>query len=133
MGKRYVLHIPPFQHMNGKLAPSSTICHNKPDTSESDVQFYYGYRYTSKPDISRYALRDRARNLAEHPYTDGEEVSKALFTACVSQARQMLASSEWHERILRAFRLQSRYSRIWNYAVADLVLHGGTTPPEWRI
>lgn len=132
MARRYVIHIAPVQHMNGKLAPSSLICHNQPDTSETENVFYYGYRYQTRPDVSRYALRDRARNLSEHPYTDGEEVVKALFTACVNQARQMLASSEWHARILRAFRRQSRYSRIWNYAVAELVKHSGTVPPEWR-
>lgn len=132
MARRYAIHIPPVQHLNGKLAPSSWVCHNLPDSSESAVTFYYGYRYADKPDVSRYALRERARNLSEHPYTDGEEFNKALFTASVQHARQMLASQEWRVRILRAFRRQSRYSRIWNYAVAELVNHDGTIPPEWR-
>lgn len=132
MARRYILHIPPVQHMNGKLAPSSVVCHNQPDTSESGVSFYYGYRYQSRPDKSRYALRDRARNLSDHPYTDGEELNKSLFTACVNLARQLLAAPEWHERILRAFRAQTRYARIWNYTVAELVLHSGVIPMNWR-
>lgn len=132
MTRRYMIAIAPVQHLNGKLAPSSVVCHNQPDSSESGVSFYYGYRYRSTPEISRYAIRDRARNLAEHPYTDGEEVSKALFAACVDYARSMLATDEWRDRIMQAFRRQTRYYRLWNYTVAELVRHGGTIPPEWR-
>lgn len=118
--------------MNGKLAPSSLVCHNQPDSSETENTFYYGYRYAARPDVSRYALRDRARNLSEHPYTDGEEVAKALFTACVAMAKSMLAGSEWRPNIIRAFGQQRRYCRLWNYTVAELVSHNGHPPPEWR-
>lgn len=131
MARRYTIHTPPVQHMNGKLAPSSLICHNQPDSSESEVTFYYGYRYTSRPDMSRYALREKARNLAEHPYTDGEEAQKALFTECVNKADDLLHDAMWKYRIVRAFNRQRRYVRVWNYAIARLVKHGGHMPPDW--
>ena len=86
MGKRYFVHMAPVEHMNGKLAPSSLVCHNQPDTSETENTFYYGYRYAARADISRFALRDKARNLSVHPYTQGEEASKALFEECVQTA-----------------------------------------------
>lgn len=118
--------------MNGKLAPSSAVCKNLPDSSESDVTFYYGYRYQARPDMSRYALRERARNLSLNPYTDGEEQCKAMFTQCVATAKTMLADSAIRLNIIRAFGQQRRYCRLWNYTVAELVSHNGQRPPEWR-
>lgn len=129
--RRYIVNIAPVEHMNGKLAPASYVCHNQPDTDISDVSFFYGYRYSSRPWISRYALRDRARNLEEHPYTQGEEQSKQMFSECVEQARTMLQSIEWRPKIVAAFNKQRQYIRLYNYTVAMLVTYKKAIPPEW--
>ena len=128
MSRRYAIHMPPVQHLNGKLAPSTLVCHNQPDSSETENTFYYGYRYASKPNISRYALRDKARNLSEKPYTQGEEQQKALFTQCVAEAQALLSNPTTRIRITIAFRAQSRYVRIYNYTIAELVKHQGVAP-----
>ena len=128
MGKRYTILKPPVQHMNGKLAPSSLVCHNQPDSSETENTYYYGYRYAARPDISRYALRDRARNLSEHPYTPGEDASKAMFTQCVQEAQELLSNPTSRIRIAAAWRAQTRYIRLYNYTIAELVKNNGVPP-----
>lgn len=128
MARRYAIHYAPVQHMNGKLASSSTICRNQPDSSESEVSFYYGYRHAKRPEISRYALREQARNLSEHPYTTGEEAQKALFTECVDMALQLLSNPTVRARITAAFKMQRSYIRIYNYTIATLVKNGGVSP-----
>ena len=128
MGKRYFIYMAPVEHINGKLAPSSQVVHNQPDTSETDDGFYYGYRYAARPDISRYALRDKARNLSVHPYTQGEEASKAMFEQCVQTALQLLSNPTMRIRIAAAFRAQRRYVRLYNYTIATLVRNGGIPP-----
>lgn len=128
MARRYVLHLPPVQHMNGKLAPSTLVCHNQPDTSETENTFYYGYRYAAKPDVSRYALRDKARNLSEHPYTPGEDAVKALFEQCVQTAIVLLDSPQERAKIQSSFRRQRRYVRLYNYTIAELVRNKGVPP-----
>lgn len=131
MAKRYTIHMPPVQHMNGKLAPSSLVCHNQPDSSETENTYYYGYRYAHRPDISRYALRDKARNLSEKPYTADETANRELFAYCVDTAKELLHDSEWRPRIQRAMRRQRYYIRLYNYAIAELVKHNGSIPPDW--
>lgn len=128
MARRYAVHIAPFAHINGKLAPSSYICHNQPDTSESDVSYYYGYRYAKRPDVSRYAIRDRARNLSANPYTAGETRSKAIFEQCVQIARELLRDATIRPSIEAAFRAQRKYIRLYNYTIAELVMHNGVAP-----
>lgn len=128
MARRYIIHTPPVQHMNGKLAPSAQVVHNQPDSSETEDSFYYGYRHRKKPNVSRYALRDKARNLSLNPYTRGEERVKSLFTDCVALAIDMLADTATYYRILEAFRQQRKYIRIYNYTIAELVKHNGQSP-----
>lgn len=128
MARRYIIHTPPVQHMNGKLAPSAQVVHNQPDSSETEDSFYYGYRHRKKPNVSRYALRDKARNLSLNPYTRGEERVKSLFTDCVALAIDLLADTETYYRILEAFRQQRKYIRIYNYTIAVLVKHNGQSP-----
>ena len=118
----------PVEHMNGKLAPSSLVCHNQPDTSETENTFYYGYRYAKRTDISRFALRDKARNLSEHPYTPGEDASKAMFEQCVQTAIALLNIPSERAKIHTAFRHQKRYIRIYNYAIAALIHNEGVPP-----
>ena len=128
MARRYIIHTPPVQHMNGKLAPSAQVVHNQPDSSETEDSFYYGYRHRKKPNVSRYALRDKARNLSLNPYTRGEERVKTLFTDCVALAIDMLADTATYYRILEAFKQQRKYIRIYNYTIAELVKHNGQSP-----
>lgn len=133
MARRYAIHLPPVQHMNGKLAPSSWICHDQPDSSVSEVTYYYGYRHANRPDISRYALREKARDLSVHPYTADETAHRDLFAECVDVARQLLHDPIDRAKISAAFRAQRYYSRVYNYTIAKLVQNGGTPPPDWHI
>ena len=124
MGRRYMIPLPPVGHMNGKLAPSSQIVHNQPDSSETEDSFYYGYRYAARPDVTRFALRDRARNLSTHPYTQDEERTKAAFTDAVAEAVDILADPQRRASADEAFRHQKRYIRLYNFIVATIVRRG---------
>lgn len=121
----------PVDHLNGKLAPSSVVCHNQPDTDVSGTSFYYGYRYRNKPDTSRYAIREKSRNLSVNPYTVGEEASKQAFSDAVAQAQHVLSNPTTYPGVTSAFRSQHRYIRRYNYVIATLILTGGDIPPEW--
>ena len=110
--------------MNGKLAPSSQIVHNQPDTTHTDDGFYYGYRYAARPDISRYALRDRARNLSVHPYTRGEVRTKQALQDAVAYAQSVLADPQRRASAASAFRTQHRYIRLYNYIIATAITIG---------
>ena len=127
MARRYIIHTPPVAHMNGKLCRAADICHNQPDTSESPVTFYYGYRYKAT-DISRYALREMARNLSEHPYSDDELYDMQLFAQAVEQAKTLTRTRP--AKVMAAFRASS-YKRLYNYCIARLIQCNGQTPPEW--
>lgn len=131
MSRRYVIHIAPVQHLNGKLAPSDVVCHNQPDTSTSPNCFYYGYRYGARPEISRYALREKARNLSDHPYTQREDDNKSTFTTCVETALTLLANTATRARIIAHFKRQRKYIRLYNYTIATLRLNGGIIPEIW--
>ena len=133
MARRYVIHIAPVRHLNGKLAPSDVVCHNQPDTDESDVSFYYGYRYARRPETSRYAIRDKARNLSVHPYTQGEQDTKDMLTQCVATAQHLLSNPTIKARIRRDFNAQRRYIRVYNFTIATLILNQGVIPPHWRL
>lgn len=131
MTRRYILHAPPVSHMNGKLAPSSVVVHNQPDTSESEVAFYYGYRLPNE-ERSRYAIREKARDLSVHPYREDEQANKSLFAECVATALTLLDDEESHAKVLHTFRLQTRYYRIWQYTIATLLANDGSIPPDWQ-
>lgn len=119
-----MVHTPPVEHMNGKLAPASQIVHNQPDTSETEDGFYYGYRYVARPDISRYALRDKARNLSVHPYTQDEERTQQAMTDAVSYAQSVLADPQRRAAATAAFEAQHRYIRLYNYVIATAITRG---------
>lgn len=119
--------------MNGKLAPAAQVVHNQPDSSETEDGYYYGYRYAKRLNVSRYAIRDKARNLSTHPYTQGETRVKTTFRACVAKVQELLQDDYYQYAIELAFKQQRKYIRMYNYAVAMLVLHGGHIPPEWQI
>lgn len=119
-----MIHTPPVEHMNGKLAPASQIVHNKPDSSETEDGFYYGYRYVARPDISRYALRDKARNLSVHPYTQDEERTQQAMTDAVAYAQSVLADPQRRAAAASAFRMQHRYIRLYNYIIATAITRG---------
>lgn len=121
-----MIPLPPVGHMNGKLAPSSQIVHNQPDSSETEDSFYYGYRYAARPDISRFALRDRARNLSVHPYTQDEERTKEAFTDAVAEAVDILHDPQRRASASEAFRRQKRYFRLYNYVIAEIIRRGAS-------
>ena len=131
MTRRYILHAPPVSHMNGKLAPATTIVHNQPDSSESEVAFYYGYRYRHD-ETSRYAIREKARDLSVHPYRPDEQANKSQFAECVATAKTLLEDAATHAKVLHSFRLQTRYYRIWQYTIATLLANDGSIPPDWQ-
>lgn len=124
MARRYIIPLPPVGHMNGKLAPSSQVVHNQPDTTHTEDGFYYGYRYAARPDVSRFALRDKARNLSVHPYTLDEERTQQAMTDAVAYAQSVLADPQRRAAAASAFRTQHRYIRLYNYIIATAITMG---------
>lgn len=118
--KRFIFFTPPIAHINGKMAGSDCIIHNKPDTSESDVSFYYGYkRSTSKKNKSLFALRERARNLSVNPYTNNENSNKRQFSDAVALAVETMRDPALRQAALTDFLAQKKYTSFWGFVVAS--------------
>lgn len=119
----------PVEHINGKMAPQWLKCSNQADSDTNGVRFYYGYRNDKKPDISRYGVRERCRNLSVKPYTSAEEEQKTAFSAAATMAAAFMHDTEKRAQIGREFRrTKHRYTRLYNYAIARILANGGVSP-----
>lgn len=125
--RRYIIHIAPVAHMNGKMTQAADIVHNQPDTDQSDTQYYYGYRVGDRQ-ISRYALRVHARNLSNNPYTANETANKQYFKACIDAVDAALQNESKRALAFAAFRKQKKYVLLRNYCIAMTSRNGGVFP-----
>lgn len=126
--RRYYIAIAPVEHMNGKLSQASEIVKNNP-TSDSGqgVSFYYGYRLGNRP-LSRFALREKARNLSVNPYTADETANKQYFKSCTQVVDAALQDPVKRASAEESFKRQSHYVYLRNYCIAMTQKNGGVFP-----
>lgn len=125
--KRYMVTTQPVEHMNGKLSSASEIVHNEEDTNESSSNgFYYGYRKANN--ISRFAVREKARNLTTNPYTTAETATKNTFTTSVAAVATGMANADILALIKADFDKQTKYIYLRNFAIAKTIENNGVLP-----
>lgn len=130
--RRYYIAIAPVEHINGKMAPVSYKCANSADPdSEPRVSFWYGYKHKASPNVSRYGIREKRRNLTTNPYTGEEDENRTLFRASLLAVYEhKTIAADW-ALMLADFRRQREYSTLIGYAVAACRSNGGEWLPEW--
>lgn len=130
--RRYYIAIAPVSHVNGKMAPVRVKCPNSDDPEHLEVPgFWYGYRLSSRPDISRYGIRTMCRDLTTKPYTPAEDENRTLFTSslfAVYDHKEVAA--DW-ALMLADFARQDRYVSPIGYAVAACRSNGGEWLENW--
>lgn len=125
--KRYMILTAPVEHLNGKLSLADDVVHNELDTNNSsNGGFYYGYR--KAPGISRFGRRERARNLANNPYTQSETANRTLFETSIKAVDVAFANAELKELARVDFVKQEKYKYLRNFAIARTQANNGVYP-----
>lgn len=130
--RRYYIAFLPVQHMNGKLAPCRVKCPNTldPETEHGEA-FFYGYKRRSNPNISRFGVRDKCRDLNSNPYTAAEDENRTLFRASlVAVYEHKSISGDW-ALCIADFDKQDNYRTILGFAVAACRSNGGQWLEDW--
>lgn len=130
--RRYYISLLPVSHINGKLAPCRVKCPNTYDPEgEKPSGFMYGYKKKNAPEVSRYGIRDKCRDLNTNPYTAAEDENRTLF-------RLSLAAVYEHKKIagdwalcIADFDKQERYKTPIGFAVAACRSNGGEWMEDW--
>ncbi len=128
--KRYIIHMAPIEHVNGKLARQAQRVKNADNSSPSADAFYYGYRVQGRS-VSRFGLREIPRNLTTNPYTTSETDNKSKFASSVDSAKQVMSSDTLRANAWIEFCMQKKYIRLYNYIISRCRDHGGEIPNEW--
>lgn len=128
--RRYFTTTLPVEHINGKMAPSSTRCKNTNTPEGEHASFYYGYRRIVKS-VNRYAIRSIPRDLNTNPYTAHELESRALFVNSIAAVHAYRREPIPWELCMQEFRLQHEYSTPIGFAIANCRKNGGEWPERW--
>lgn len=128
--RRYFTTTLPVEHINGKMAPSSTRCKNTYTPEGEHESFYYGYRRLVKS-VNRYAIRSIPRDLNTNPYTSRELESRELFVISISTVQAYRREPLPWAKCLEEFRSQNTYSTPIGFAIATCRKNGGEWPERW--
>lgn len=128
--RRYFTTTLPVEHINGKMAPSSTRCKNTYTPEGEHESYYYGFRRLVKS-VNRYAIRSIPRDLNTNPYTARELESRALFTSSIAEVQRYRREPIFWAKCLEDFRKQSTYSTPIGFAIAACRKNGGEWPERW--
>lgn len=130
--RRYYIAIAPISHINGKMAPNRVKCPNTDDPEHTHVSgFWYGYKRRSNPEVSRFGIRDKCRDLNTNPYTAAEDENRTLFRASLVAVYDHKAVQEDWALCMADFSRQDRYTTPIGYAVAAVRANGGQWLDEW--
>lgn len=130
--RRYYIALIPVSHINGKMAPVATRCPNTDDPEQIETSgFWYGYKRQSSPDVSRYGIRTKGRDLNTHPYTAAEEENRTLFTASLLAVNAHKSIPADWELMLQEFQRQYDYRTPIGYAVAKCRANSGEWLERW--
>lgn len=130
--RRYYIAIAPVAHINGKMAPGRKKCPNTDDPEQIETSgFWYGYKRQARPDVSRYGIRTRGRDLNTHPYTIAEDENRTLFTSSLFAVYDHQGIEGDWKLMMTDFRAQSHYRTPIGYAVAVCRQNAGEWPGRW--
>lgn len=125
--RRYALYNAPISHLNGKLQKADYKCSFQTDTDDNGHAYLYGYMH-KRYGISRYAYRNKCRNLSVKPITASEGDNNFLFQMSVQTAAANYAIPEEREKAFIQFRQQKQYISLWQFCIAQTRLNAGFWP-----
>lgn len=128
--RRYFITTLPVEHINGKMAPSSTRCKNTYTPEAEHVSYYYGYRRLVKS-VNRYAIRSIPRDLNTNPYTSRELQSRELFVNSIAAVQVYRRKPIPWGLCLEEFNKQDTYQTPIGFAIATCRKNGGEWPERW--
>lgn len=115
--KRYLMTMAPVEAINGKMAQAKVKCQNNQGGNTAGVQYYYGYqKYTS---VSRFALRNKSRDLKTDPYNAKEQAHQNKFKAAIKSAADTLADVDMRAAAQARFKKQTKYPTLRGFLVAE--------------
>lgn len=107
----------PVEAINGKMAQAKVKCANREGGNTSGIQYYYGYeKFTS---VSRFALRNKSRDLKTHPYNTKEQAHLNKFKAAIKAAADALADVDMRAAAEARWKKQTKYPTIRGMLVAE--------------
>lgn len=124
---RYVVYYAPIEHMNGKLQKAEYKCKWQQNSDTNGNAYYYGYRHRGR-NISRYAFRDKCRNLHLNPVTRAEEENISLFAQSVLVVKSIYNRLPADSDAFAAFMAQRQYRSFWCFCIAATRNNGGEWP-----
>lgn len=127
--RRYFTTTLPVEHINGKMAPSTTRCKNTYTPEGEHESFYYGFRRLVK--VNRYAIRSVPRDLNTKPYTSRELESRALFTSSIAEVQRYRREPIPWAKCLEEYHKQDTYSTPIGFAIATCRKNRGEWPVRW--
>lgn len=130
--RRYFITSAPVAHINGKMAPGYVTCPNTDDPEKiENPGFWYGYKRSTTPDVSRYGIRHKGRDLLTHPVTIAEEENRTLFTSALFAVYDHKDIPDDWALMMYDFEHQEQYKTPIGYAVARCRENGGEWLPQW--
>ena len=107
----------PVEAINGKMAQAKVKCKVQDKATSTGVQFYYGFQKFSN--ISRFALRNKSRNLAAKPYSQKEQAHMNKFKSAIQSAHETLADVDMRGAAQQRFKKQTKYKTLLGFLVAE--------------
>lgn len=107
----------PVEAINGKMAQAKVKCKAQHDATSTGVQFYYGFQKFSN--VSRFALRNKSRNLALKPYSQKEQARMNKFKAAINSAKETLSDVDLRSAAQQRFKKQTKYKTLNGFLVAE--------------
>lgn len=107
----------PVEAINGKMAQAKVKCKVQDNATSTGVQFYYGFSKYSN--ISRFALRNKSRNLALKPYSSKEKAQMNKFKSAIESAQETLADVDMRGAAQQRFKKQTKYKTLYGFLVAE--------------
>lgn len=117
--KRYLLTMAPVEAINGKMAQAKVKCKVQDNATSTGVQFYYGYEKFSN--VSRFALRNKSRSLAAHPYSQKEQAHMNKFKSALQSAQETMQDVDMRAQAQARWKKQTKYKTLKGFLVAEYI------------
>lgn len=117
--KRYLMTMAPVEAINGKMAQAKVKCKVQDKATSTGVQFYYGYEKFSN--VSRFALRNKSRDLSKDPYSSKEQAHMNKFKSAIQSAIQTMQDVDLRAAAQARWKKQTKYKTLYGFLVADYI------------
>lgn len=130
--RRYILPMPPVEHINGKLTNTAIKCENSTEGGTLENGIFYGYRHKNS-NRNFFGVRIKRRNLTLNPYTNSEILSRSLFSLSSQEAAIHLQNPAEKALCKMDYLRQDKYRTLRGFAITAVMLNGGTWLQDWTV